>query len=142
MNSEYCLSDAQTTYVNIPYDGTSGLNSSSVFLPNPLPTTRIIGSPPSTPNKSTRSLPCLPTGEIYFSLNQPSLDGYATITSCNATDKVQLRLSPSMEYLDKSDFPFNASEIRSDTSDDDIERPSESNTIIMIIRDAFIVPFR
>ena len=47
-----------------------------------------------------------------------------------------------MEYLHKSDLAFNVSEIQSDTSDDDIERPCESNTIIIIILDAFIVPFR
>ena len=138
VKSKSCLSDLQTASANAPFDGTSAPNSSPVnpkFPSTPSPTTSILGSPPLSPNESTHSLPCLPTGENYSSskpnlnASRPSLDGYATITSSNAIDRQQLCLSPSMKYLDKND----AMEIQSNTSDDDIERFSESNTIIMII---------
>ena len=134
MKSKFCLSNEQTTSANTHYDATGARNSSPVNpkLPSTSsPTTSILGSPPLSKTESTRSLPCLPTGENYSSsmenlnASQLSLDGYVTITSRNTTDHLQ-HLSPSMEKND-------ALEIRSETNDDDIERSSESNAIIMII---------
>ena len=133
MKNKSCLSDVQTTSVNTLYNGTSGTNSSPVnpkIPPTPSPPTSILGSLPLSPNESTRSLPCLPTGEEYSSSKQIlntshlSLDGYATVTSSNATDRQQIHISPSMGHFEKNDIVFNASEIQSDTSNDDIETSS------------------
>ena len=139
MKSRSCLSDVQTTSVNTLYNGTSGTNSSAVNPPTPSPPTSILGSPPLSPNESIRSLPCLPTGKEYSSskqilyTSQLSLDGYATVTSSNATDRQQIHISPSMEHFEKNDIVLNASEIKSDTSDDDIETSGEYITIIIVI---------
>ena len=141
MKNKSCLSDAQTASVNTPYYGKSALTSSFAVPSTMPPTTIIPGLPPLIPIESTRSLPCLPTGENYSSskqilyASQPSLDGHATVTSNNATERVQLLLSTSMDHLDKSD----ASEVLCDTNVDDIERSSESNFIIIIICNAFII---
>ena len=148
MKNKSCLSDEQTTSVNTLYDGTSVPNSSPVnpkFSPTPSSPTSILGSPPLSPNESIRSLPCLPTSEKYSSskrilnTSQLSLDGYATVTSSNAIERQQVHVSPSMEHFEKNDIVFNASEIQSDTNNDDIETSGEYITIIIVICNAFIL---
>ena len=88
-----------------------------------------------SPNKSTRSLPRLPTAGNYSSskqllnTHQPSGDDYVTFTSSTATDSQYRHLLPSMGYLEKSNIVFeegkidqknneSVSNILNDTGDD------------------------
>ena len=133
MKNKSSQSDTQTRSVNALYKCKSAPNSPSVLsniTPTPSPTNIILGSLIS-PNKSTHSLPCLPTAGNCSSLNQPltpytpSVDDYVIFTCTSATDSQQRQLSPSMGYLEKIDIVFEEDEIDHRINENVSEIPSD-----------------